>query len=172
MAQYVKNITADVLISWFIFTWRETDYVPGQRGVMNRKLYYRHHLPPSEKQLLLSNSMGKSELCWFWRGPKECWNLGVYVKVRYCVQLLLSGPQNSLLKSALWGQRKSLYTVISCNILFLLPSFFTQITTCWLIPQCVLSEYCVLLVYLYMHVYTDYVCVSTPVSGLVSLWLH
>lgn len=33
-------------------------------------------------------------------------------------------------------------TVISCNILFLLPTFFTQTVTCWLLAQCVhMGEY-------------------------------
>lgn len=109
LAYCVKNIAADVLISWIIFTWQGTDYEPGQGATMNHRLYHHHHLPPPEQQLLLSNSISKSKhgRCWCWRDPTVCWNLAVYMGVRHCVPPRLAGLLHCLLKSALWGQIKS-----------------------------------------------------------------
>lgn len=99
-------------------------YEPDQGDVMNREIYHGH-------QLLLSDSMSKSKILSCVDGDKTRqpagWNLSVYMRSRYCVQLLLAGPRYCLLKSASWGQIQSPSLQYPASALFIHSLYKQQI---------------------------------------------
>lgn len=97
------------------------------------------------QQLLLSNSMSKSKnrASVYADEIQHSAIIGLFIWESDTVLSCYWQVHITVCTSQPYEDNKVAFTVISCNILFLLPSFFTQTATCWLLPQCVHRSECI-----------------------------